>query len=156
MESTSTSQRALELVADVAVARSVVRRNTYSCFLYSSHVRNFSSWAWNSRITSPCDNTNKPNSFDDALNINYDYKTVSLSLSVSQVTVLSSTECSGRTLSSASLVNRHYSTTLFFICDWPREHTSDDTNQSSLSLHFTSLLHDFYCTISIARYKQCT
>lgn len=51
---TSTSQRALELVADVADWRSVVRRNTCSLPLYSSHVRNFSCSAWNSRTTSPC------------------------------------------------------------------------------------------------------
>jgi len=54
---TSTSQRALELVAKVAVARSVVLRKTYSCFLYSSHVRNFSCSAWNSRMTSPWNDT---------------------------------------------------------------------------------------------------
>lgn len=51
---TSTSQRALELVAEVADWRSVVRRNTCSLPLYSSHVRNFSCSAWNSRTTSPC------------------------------------------------------------------------------------------------------
>lgn len=34
--------------------RSVVRRNTCSLPLYSSHVRNFSCSAWNSRTTSPC------------------------------------------------------------------------------------------------------
>ena len=53
-ELTSTSQRALELVAEVADWRSVVRRNTCSLPLYSSHVRNFSCSAWNSRTTSPC------------------------------------------------------------------------------------------------------
>lgn len=51
---TSTSQRALELVAEVADWRSVVRRKTCSLPLYSSHVRNFSCSAWNSRTTSPC------------------------------------------------------------------------------------------------------
>jgi len=51
---TSTSQSALELVADVAVVRPVVRRNTYCFFLYSSPVRNFSCSAWNNRTTSPC------------------------------------------------------------------------------------------------------
>lgn len=34
--------------------RSVVRRKTCSLPLYSSHVRNFSCSAWNSRTTSPC------------------------------------------------------------------------------------------------------
>ena len=51
---TSTSQRAFELVADVAVVRPVVRKNTRCFFLYSSPVRNFSCSAWNSRTTSPC------------------------------------------------------------------------------------------------------
>ncbi len=39
---TSISQRALELVAEVADCRSVVLRKTCCCFLYSSQVRNFS------------------------------------------------------------------------------------------------------------------
>ena len=51
---TSTSQSAFELVADVAVVRPVVRRNTHCFFLYSSPVRNFSCSAWNNRTTSPC------------------------------------------------------------------------------------------------------
>lgn len=51
---TSTSQSALELVAEVADWRSVVLRNTCSLPLYSSQVRNFSCSAWKSRTTSPC------------------------------------------------------------------------------------------------------
>lgn len=39
---TSTSHRALELVAEVADCRRVVRRKTCSLLLYSSQVRNFS------------------------------------------------------------------------------------------------------------------
>lgn len=50
---TSTSHRALELVADVADCLSVVRRKTCSLLLYSSQVRNFSCSAWNKRTTSP-------------------------------------------------------------------------------------------------------
>ena len=50
---TSTSHRALELVAEVADWRSVVRRNTWFFPRYSSHVRNFSCSAWNRRTTSP-------------------------------------------------------------------------------------------------------
>ena len=51
---TSTSQSALELVAAKAVARAVVRRNTYCLSWYSSPVRNFCCSAWNRRTTSPC------------------------------------------------------------------------------------------------------
>lgn len=54
---TSISQRALELVAEVADCRSVVLRKTCCCFLYSSPVRNFSCSAWNSRTTSPWQRT---------------------------------------------------------------------------------------------------
>lgn len=50
---TSTSHRALELVAVVAVVLAVALRNTYCCFLYSSPVRNICSSAWNSLTTSP-------------------------------------------------------------------------------------------------------
>lgn len=50
---TSTSHRALELVADVADWRPVVLRKTCCFFRCSSHVRNFSCSAWNSRTTSP-------------------------------------------------------------------------------------------------------
>lgn len=50
---TSTSQRALELVAEVADCRRVVRRKTCSLPLYSSQVRNFSCSAWKSLTTSP-------------------------------------------------------------------------------------------------------
>lgn len=50
---TSISQRALLLVAEVADCRPVVRRKTYCFLLWSSHVRNFSCSAWNSRTTSP-------------------------------------------------------------------------------------------------------
>ena len=50
---TSTSQRALELVAAVADVRPVVRRKTCCFFLYSSPVKNFSCSAWNSLTTSP-------------------------------------------------------------------------------------------------------
>lgn len=51
---TSTSHRALELVADVADCRPVVLRKTCCFFLCSSHVRNFSCSAWKSLTTSPC------------------------------------------------------------------------------------------------------
>ena len=40
-------------MADVAEVRPVVLRNRYCFLLYSSHVRNFSCSAWNSRTTSP-------------------------------------------------------------------------------------------------------
>ena len=50
---TSTSHKALELVAAVADVRPVVLRKTYCFFLYSSPVRNFSCSAWNIRTTSP-------------------------------------------------------------------------------------------------------
>lgn len=50
---TSTSHKALLLVADVAEVRPVVLRNTCCFFLYSSMVRNFSCSAWNRRTTSP-------------------------------------------------------------------------------------------------------
>jgi hypothetical protein len=50
---TSTSHKALELVADVAVVLPVVLRNTNDFFLYSSIVKNFSCSAWKSRTTSP-------------------------------------------------------------------------------------------------------
>lgn len=53
MPFTSISQRALELVAEVADCLSVVLRKTCCCFLYSSQVRNFSCSAWNSLTTSP-------------------------------------------------------------------------------------------------------
>lgn len=51
---TSTSHRALELVAEVADCRPVVLRKTCCFFLCSSHVRNFSCSAWKSLTTSPC------------------------------------------------------------------------------------------------------
>lgn len=50
---TSTSHRALELVAEVADCLRVVRRKTCSLPLYSSQVRNFSCSAWKSLTTSP-------------------------------------------------------------------------------------------------------
>lgn len=50
---TSTSHRALELVAEVADCRNVVLRKTCCRFMYSSQVRNFSCSAWNSLTTSP-------------------------------------------------------------------------------------------------------
>ena len=53
LDLTSTSHKALELVAAVADVLPVVRRNTYCFFLYSSPVKNFSCSAWNMRTTSP-------------------------------------------------------------------------------------------------------
>lgn len=50
---TSTSHKALLLVAAVADVLPVVRKNTCCFFSYSSIVRNFSCSAWNKRITSP-------------------------------------------------------------------------------------------------------
>ena len=50
---TSISQRALELVAEVADILPVVRKNTWRFLRYSSHVKNFSCSAWNRRTTSP-------------------------------------------------------------------------------------------------------
>lgn len=68
---TSTSHRALELVAVVAVVLAVALRNTYCCFLYSSPVRNICSSAWNSLTTSP-------------------YKTKTISLTIAQVFLFTS------------------------------------------------------------------
>lgn len=54
---TSTSHRALELVAEVADCRRVVLRKTCCFFMCVSQVRNFSCSAWNSLTTSPWQKT---------------------------------------------------------------------------------------------------